>query len=146
MPEPAPHPGKTATPAGEPTPAQVYFDGACALCSLEIRHYAARADREHLCFVDVSDPSVSLGADLDRTAAMGRFHLRQPDGTLVSGARAFVALWETLPGWRWLARVVRLPGVIHLAELAYRMFLPIRPVLSRQARRFSASPVRPGPK
>jgi predicted DCC family thiol-disulfide oxidoreductase YuxK len=109
----------------------VYFDGSCALCSLEIAHYAALPAAGDICFVDVSSPGVLLNADLSREAALSRFHVRRPDGTLVSGAAAFVEIWKGLPGWRWGARLARFPGVLWVLESGYRVFLPIRPVLSR---------------
>jgi hypothetical protein len=40
-----------------------------------------------------------------------------------------------LPGWRWAARVAALPGVLPTLELGYRLFLPIRPYISRLAGR-----------
>jgi hypothetical protein len=69
---------------------------------------------------------------------MARFHVRLADGTLVSGAQGFIRLWESLPGWRRLSRVARLPGVAQLLELGYRAFLPVRPVLSPAVARFAA--------
>lgn len=119
----------------------VYFDGSCALCSTEIRYYSARAG-DTLRFVDVADSKAAPGDDLPREAALRRLHVRQPDGTLESGARAFIAIWSQVPGWRWLARLARLPGVAWLLERAYRAFLPLRPALSRIARRLGARPMR----
>jgi len=123
----------------------VYFDGACALCSVEIGHYAGQRGSEGLCFVDASAPDAQTGGDLGREAALRRFHVRRADGELVSGARAFVAVWETLPAWRPAARVARLPGVMPLLELGYRLFLPVRPLLSRIARALGARPRREEP-
>ena len=118
----------------------VYYDGSCPLCSLEIGHYAKQANGEKLCFVDVSAGTSDLGDELSRDAAMKRFHARLPDGSLVSGARAFVAVWDTLPRWRWAARIARLPGVTPVLEVGYRLFLPIRPALSGIAARLGARP------
>ncbi len=109
----------------------VYFDGSCPLCRSEIAHYR-RQDRDgRISFVDVSQSDVELGDDLSRAQAMARFHLRFSDGTMTSGARAFVAIWQVLPGWRWAARIARFPGVIHILEICYRAFLPVRPLISK---------------
>lgn len=126
---------RTDAPSPEAT---IYYDGSCPLCTAEIGHYASREGADRLRFVDVSQGDADLGPDLDPDTAMGRFHVRLPDGTLASGARGFVAVWQTLPGWRWLARIARVPGVTPLLELAYRAFLPVRPFLSRMAARFGA--------
>lgn len=121
--------------------ATVYYDGSCPLCSVEIGHYASCEGSDGLQFVDVSNPKVRLGEDLTRQEAMGRFHVRRADGKLVSGARGFTELWGALPKWRWLARIARLPGILPLLELAYRGFLPLRPMLSRIASWVGAKPV-----
>ena len=125
------------------TGATVYFDGSCPLCSVEIDHYASRPGAEALRFVDVAADRPDLGAGLSCSAAMTRFHVRRADGELLSGARAFVEIWEHLPGWRPAARMARLPGVLPLMELCYRAFLPLRPLLSRIAARLGARPKTP---
>lgn len=111
--------------------ATVYFDGACPLCRAEISHYQAQKGSEMLRFVDVAQPGADLGADLEREQALARFHVRGADGALVSGAAAFVAVWDRLPRWRWAAHLARIPGILLVLEVGYRTFLPIRPILAR---------------
>ena len=124
-----------------PAKATVYFDGACPLCTAEISHYKSQAGGDQICFVDASQANAQLGPDLNVDAAMRRLHVRLPDGTLVSGARAVAIIWQTLPGWRWAARIARIPGVTPLLELGYRLFLPVRPLLSKGASWFVAKPM-----
>ena len=111
----------------------VLYDGACPLCRREIALYQGLPASQPLSFADVSDSAASLPAGTTRAQLMARFHVRQADGRLLSGARAFLALWSVLPGWRWLAWLGRVPGVPALMELAYRGFLPLRPTLQRAA-------------
>ncbi len=113
-------------------PLTVYYDGACPLCRREIGLYRGLPSDGALCFVDVADPAQPLPAA--REQLLERFHVAHPDGRLDSGARAFLALWAALPGWRWLARLGALPGVTPLLEAAYRVFLRVRPAMQRLAR------------
>lgn len=107
----------------------MFYDGACPLCRAEIGLYREAPGAERLDFVDLSDPEAPLPEGLSRSAALARFHVRARDGRLVSGAAGFAELWSHLPRWRGLARVARWPGLHGLLELAYRVFLRLRPAL-----------------
>lgn len=117
----------------------MYFDGSCPLCRAEIGHYR-RSDRDGaLCFVDVSEADADSPEGISRQRAMARFHVRAGTGEVVSGAAAFVEVWSRLPGWRWAARAASLPGIMTLLEAGYRIFLPVRPFISRALARVTAS-------
>lgn len=119
----------------------VLFDGACPLCRREVGVYQNLTPIAPLAWTDVSQPQAALpcgtGAaptEADRARYLARFHVQRADGTVLSGAAAFVALWLTLPGWRWLGRLGALPGATPLLEVAYRAFLRVRPQMQRFAR------------
>lgn len=121
-------------------PLTVLYDGTCPLCRREIAHVRGlvqgRADSA-LCFVDVSRADATgIGSDTERTRLLARFHVQRADGSRLDGAAAFVAMWERLPGWRWAARLARLPGALASLECAYRGFLKLRPGLQRLASRW----------
>ncbi len=109
----------------------VYFDGSCPLCNAEIGYYRRSDVAEALCFVDVSKTNVELDEGLNPQQAMQRFHVRTREGKLISGASAFVEVWSRLPNWKWVAKAAALPGAISMLEICYKMFLPVRPVISR---------------
>jgi predicted DCC family thiol-disulfide oxidoreductase YuxK len=116
----------------------VMYDGACPLCRREIALYRGLPADVRVDFEDVSDPAVPVPLGADRTALLARFHVRTADGRWLDGARAFVALWAVMPGWRWLARLGRLPGAAVAMEAAYRGFLRVRPAMQWLARRLDA--------
>lgn len=116
----------------------VLYDGDCPLCRSEIRHFQGLDALEPVAWQDVSTPLATLPAGGKRSAYMARFHVQLRDGTILSGAAAFIALWSVLPGWRWLGRVGRLPGITRLVESGYRCFLLLRPHLQWLARRLEA--------
>jgi predicted DCC family thiol-disulfide oxidoreductase YuxK len=125
-----------ATEPEEAAPAlTVLYDGACPLCRREIGIYRGLQSNTPVCFADVSDQTQALPDGSTREQLLARFHVRDADGRLLSGAQAFLALWAALPGWRWLARLGRLPGVAWAMERVYRLFLRLRPALQRWASR-----------
>ncbi|WP_348272808.1 thiol-disulfide oxidoreductase DCC family protein [Pannonibacter tanglangensis] len=103
----------------------VYFDGACPLCSREIAWYRSCRGADTVAWVNVAE-TPRMPPDLDRETALARFHVRLADGTLVSGAAGFAALWRRLPAFRLLGWIVSFRPVTALAERAYLLFLPLR--------------------
>ena len=122
-------------PIDELPPLTVLYDGACPLCRREIGIYRGLQPDAPVCFADVSDSALPLPPGTTREQLLARFHVRSGDGQLLGGAQAFLALWSTLPGWRWLARAGRLPGAAWAMERMYRFFLRWRPALQRWASR-----------
>ncbi len=119
----------------------VLYDGACPLCRREISVYQGLQPIEAthtLKFSDISRADTSVPPGGVRSDYLARFHVQRSDGQVVSGAAAFVALWATLPGWRYLAMAARLPGATPLLEVIYRVFLRIRPQMQGIAKAFEA--------
>jgi demethoxyubiquinone hydroxylase (CLK1/Coq7/Cat5 family) len=110
----------------------VYFDGACPVCRREIAHYRRVAGGGQIDWVDASACTPSaLGDGLPREAALSRLHVRLADGSLVSGAAAFAAIWARLPGYSWLAAFAARRPVRSAMEFAYAGFLRLRPLWRR---------------
>jgi len=113
-------------PMSTPQRMQVFYDGGCPVCSREIAFYRTRPGADGFEWVDVQGGEEPLGAGLSREDALARMHVRLPDGTLLSGAAAFAAMWRNMPGLRWLGRWLQIPPFDALAELGYRIFLRVR--------------------
>lgn len=109
----------------------IYYDGDCPLCTAEIAYYERRDTNGAFRLVNVADPNSALPAGTVRTEALARFHVVTEGESVVSGAAAFVEVWRKIPGWRWLARLARIPGVTMAMEGVYRIFLPLRPLFVR---------------
>ncbi len=123
---------------------RVYYDGDCPLCQAEIAFYQKRIDRSAADFINLSTADdAALGDGLTCEAALARFHVRDADGRLHSGASAFARIWLVTPGFGWLGRLMLTPGVRHLADAAYGVFLHVRPALQRFVRRANRSNVAP---
>ena len=111
----------------DPPCTTVYYDGACPVCSREIAMYRRRDRAGAVRWIDASNaaPAV-LGGDLSREAALERLHVRDAQGRLVSGAAAFVTLWQALPATAWWGRLCARPFAVATLEVAYRGFLRLR--------------------
>lgn len=105
----------------------VYFDGSCPVCSREINWYKKRQGSKDITWCDVSAiEDENVCANLKTDAALKRFHVRRGDGTLVDGAKAFSELWLNIPSLKLVGTLTRLPGIHHVAELLYKVFLMFR--------------------
>jgi predicted DCC family thiol-disulfide oxidoreductase YuxK len=97
----------------------VLYNANCPVCNFEILHYAKYSGDNKLPirFDDLnSDARVRWELDAD-TAARRLYVLH--NGTLTSGIPAFLVLWAQMPKYRWLSKVVGLPGIKQIASTIY---------------------------
>lgn len=111
-----------------------YYDGACPLCAREIGFYRRQEGADRIDWVDISTiDAVDVAPALSREKALSRFTVRDVDGGLVSGSRAFTRIWMRLPRFRWLAKIFAVQPLAWFLEQAYRLFLAFRPLLQAMA-------------
>ena len=110
----------------------MYYDGACPVCSKEVAMYR-KLDRDGaIRWHDVSESDGDLGADrVSQADALTVLHARLPDGRLVKGVDAFIAVWDRLPGFKTFARVARWKPVTWMLEKGYAWYAPRRKRLTR---------------
>ncbi|MBB4284757.1 thiol-disulfide oxidoreductase DCC family protein [Roseospira goensis] len=118
-----PHTRPAGSRASDGGPAlTTYYNGACPICRTEIEHYQG-VDQRHdvgLAWQDVSQGVGGLAIHgIDPDTATRRLYAIDAHGHLHAGVDAFILVWSQLPGYRWLARVVALPGVRQLAGVVY---------------------------
>ena len=108
----------------------VWFDGSCPLCRREVA-LMRRLDRDQA--VDFIDVGTGDGAcPINRAELLNRFHAREGDGPMLSGAEAFAAMWRALPLLRPFGLLARNPAILAVPERLYRLFLRLRPPTAAQ--------------
>jgi predicted DCC family thiol-disulfide oxidoreductase YuxK len=86
--------------------------------------------RKAIAFVNVAGDSAAC--PIDRVKLLQRFHAREAEGSMVSGAAAFAAMWRAIPVLRPLGLAARNPLVLRGLERLYLVFLRFRPFLARR--------------
>jgi len=107
----------------------VFFDGSCPICTAEINQYKALTPKTEIQWLDVTEPNFIPPDGQTKEQLMQRFHVLNNNAELLSGAAAFVYLWEQLPGWRRLAVIRKIPGAMEVLEFGYTNFLKVRPLI-----------------
>ena len=103
--------------------ATMFYDGACPLCRREVAHYRRLDSEGRVRWVDISEDSSLLAPHgISAQQAMARLHALDGHGNVVHGVRAFATIWAELPYYRWLSRLVQLPGILPLMDAAYLRF------------------------
>lgn len=101
---------------------EAFFDGACPLCTREVR-LLRRLDRAgRLRFTDIAAPDFDARAHgLEPDRVMKRIHARLPSGEVVVGVEVFRRLYRAV-GYERLVALSRLPLVRQGLDLAYELF------------------------
>jgi predicted DCC family thiol-disulfide oxidoreductase YuxK len=99
----------------------IYFDGGCPVCARGAAHWQGRDWARRTAWVDLMEQPDALAAEgVGFGAAMETLHVRDRSGRLVVGGDAFLLLWDQLPAWRVLSRLIRACGLERAFDRAYR--------------------------
>ncbi len=120
---------------------RVYYDGLCPLCSREIKHYRKQSVGEKIQFIDITLPDFKAKNEgLDPSFVHRVMHVKTARGEIKTGVDAFIAIWEILPRYQWLARLSKRPVVHFILGQGYIIFAHLRPFLPRKSRDCAQSP------
>jgi len=98
----------------------VLYNGSCPVCRTEIEHYQKLdRDTDRLAWRDIGATDQAAGCGVGPEALRRRLHVVDADGRLLVGVPAFARIWQELPRYRWLARLVDRPVVRPLAAWLY---------------------------
>ena len=105
----------------------VWFDGDCPLCRAEIALYQ-RLDQKagRVAFVDLTGDGT---CPINRADMLARFHAQEAGGPLISGAKAFAAMWKQVTPFQPLGYLAQLPLILPFLDWLYGQFLKVRPRL-----------------
>ena len=101
----------------------VFYDGDCPLCNREIAHYRRMDSANKLHWVDVvNEPGILAEHGLSLERAMAELHVLDAAGHWQRGVNAFLIIWQHLPAYRWLAKLMAILGLRRPLGFIYRHF------------------------
>jgi len=105
------------TPRSRPL---VVYHGDCAFCRRWVERLRRWDRAGRVDFLPLQDEHAPAITGMRRETLARAAHVVMPSGTVLAGAAAFRALCPFLPGGFLPHLVLRLPGMLPAAELAYR--------------------------
>ena len=101
----------------------VFYDGSCPLCTREIKHYIQIDRNKHINWEDIStDTSLLKQHDIAYADAMKKLHVIDHYGKTKIGVDAFLTIWQLIPYYRYLAKVVIFLRIKKPMTLVYEVF------------------------
>jgi predicted DCC family thiol-disulfide oxidoreductase YuxK len=98
----------------------VLFDGACPLCRASVERVRRHGPAGRIELVDLHDPGVPARfPQINADEAMRLMQAVDRRGRTYSGVDAWARIGLSLPGWKWLAWFLLVPGVHLIAAQVY---------------------------
>lgn len=99
---------------------KVYYNNNCSVCRIEINHYI-RKNTKDIKWIDITN-NKEAEIELNKSARqlLRRLHVMH-NNKVYEGVTAFIILWERLPGYRWLSKLVSLPILYQLFYITYEI-------------------------
>tara|TARA_R110000868_G_scaffold48766_4_gene157907 strand:- start:605 stop:979 length:375 start_codon:yes stop_codon:yes gene_type:complete len=105
----------------------VFYDGKCSLCRKEIAYYKKIAPPDKFLFSDIAvDADLLQKKGISLKEGLMFFHVEDDKGNMHSAVDAFVVIWQALPRWRYLAKIISYPLLKPAADYCYKVFAKYR--------------------
>ncbi|MCU0495341.1 MAG: DUF393 domain-containing protein [Chloroflexaceae bacterium] len=102
------------------TPYALLYDGRCRFCTSQSENIARYDDEHKIALLDLNDPAVRARfPQITPEDAQREMHLVAPDGTIYRGAAAVRQALLLLPALRGLGELMRIPGIMNIANPVY---------------------------
>jgi len=102
-------------------PAVLIYDGECSVCRKAVEWIRSRARPDSFEYLSLHSGELAQRFPfLDPAACKRAAHLVAPGGTVWIGEQAAPEIFRRIPGYRWAARCLRLPGARAISRAAYR--------------------------
>ena len=99
---------------------KVYYNKSCSICRAEINHYK-KQNIEEIDWIDIKDNVAAKKETLkDDKALLRRLHVKK-DGKVFSGAQAFLLIWKSIPKYKFLYSILRLPLIFQIFSFIYEV-------------------------
>jgi len=101
---------------------KVFYDSKCSLCSKEINYYRSIAPIGVFDWKDIhirNHEFINTGINI--SDALKILHVID-NNKLYLGVDAFIIIWNNLAYWKYLARLVSIPIIRQIANIAYKLF------------------------
>lgn len=118
----------------------IFYDGNCPLCNTEMQQLK-QADTHNLITledINASDFETRFSY-IKRQDALNFLHGKRASGEMIYGLDVTFAAWEIVGKHSWL-KIVKLPGIRFIADIAYWLFAKYRRPISDYYARFTAKP------
>lgn len=102
---------------------KVYYNSACPVCNAGVTWQMGRDGADEVEWNDVHRENQlvdEIGADLEFVRE--RLHAVDRRGKLQVGFDAILAVWRNVPKDTWKARILSLPVIKQIGQIAYNLF------------------------
>ncbi len=100
---------------------KVFFNNSCYICRTEINHYK-KICKKNFKWIDITDSEESQKlTSKSHDQLLRRLHIIC-DGEVISGAKAFLIIWQNMPRYNILYKIFKIKFVYFFFNIFYESF------------------------
>ena len=99
---------------------EVLYNSECPICNREINHYK-KISKNNINFIPISTETLKSWS-LSEDQAAKKLHARL-NGKQIDGVDAFLVIWDKLPYYRLLSKIIAIWPVKNISNLLYSKIL-----------------------